>query len=213
MTMKLIQKRFLKGTREFEITDDVVNVRIKPPFKAEDKLTVPLDILNPDPVVNGSYLEFHSRVKCGPLLSLFLNSPNAEEFNTFVGTLKQRALDKYSAFAGIRTASQTSGLAANVYDEPPEFEEFDHNQLRRKEKPVDSAEVGSAIQMLEKYLESEDIKPVLSALEALKDNPQDESCLLQVVNAFNDLGPQQGAVLTYAPYIGSLMADDPFENH
>ena len=36
--MKLIQKDLLKGTREFEIVDDVVNVRIKKPFK-EEKLT------------------------------------------------------------------------------------------------------------------------------------------------------------------------------
>lgn len=212
MTMKLVQKRFLTGTREFEIAEDAVNARIKPLFKEEKLTSVALKILNPEPVVNGSYLEFHSRVKCGPLLSLFLNMPNVEEFNAFVETLKQRALGEYNAFAGIKTSSQTAGLAANVYDEPPEFEELDQNRLRSKGKSVDAAQVDSAIRLLERYLVSEDVKPLLSALEALKDNPQDESCLLHVVNVFSDLGPHQGAVLTYAPYIGILMSDDPFEN-
>ena len=60
MTMKLIQKRFLKGTREFEILDeDAVYVRIKGLLK-EEKLTVSLSMLNPEPVVNGSELEFYS---------------------------------------------------------------------------------------------------------------------------------------------------------
>ncbi len=78
--MKLVQKHLLKGSREFEIADDVVNVRLKTPFK-EEKMTVMLTILNPDPVVNKPFLEFHSRVKCGPLMSLLINIPNSKEFN------------------------------------------------------------------------------------------------------------------------------------
>ena len=78
MSMKLIQKHFLKGSREFEIADDVINVRIKTPFK-EEKLTVDLSILNPEPAVNGPFLEFHSRVKCGPLLSLSIDKPDSQK--------------------------------------------------------------------------------------------------------------------------------------
>jgi len=99
--MKLVQKHFLKGTREFEIADDVVNVRFKTPFK-EEKFTVMLTILNPEPVVNEQFLEFHSRVKCGPLMSLLINKPNAEKFNAFVNELKQRARQEYNALPGSR---------------------------------------------------------------------------------------------------------------
>jgi len=98
--MKLIQKHLLKGTQEFELLDDEVRVRIKTPFK-EKTLSVPLAILNPEPVINQSQLDFHSRVKCGPMLSLYLNKPNAEEFNAFVEALKEKALKEFNAFAGI----------------------------------------------------------------------------------------------------------------
>jgi len=64
--MKLTQKHLLKGTQEFELLDDEVRVRIKSPFKQKE-ISVPLAILNPEPEINNSRLEFHSRVKCGPL--------------------------------------------------------------------------------------------------------------------------------------------------
>ena len=98
--MKLIQKHLLKGTREFELLDDEVRVRIKTPLN-EKELSVPLAILNPEPVINGSKLDFHSRVKCGPMFSLYLNKPNPEEFNAFVEAVKAKALSEYNAFAGI----------------------------------------------------------------------------------------------------------------
>jgi hypothetical protein len=207
--MKLVQTHFLKGTREFEIADDVVNVRFKTPFK-EEKLTVMLTILNPEPVVNKPFLEFHSRVKCGPLLSLFLNKPNAAEFDAFVNKLKQRALEEYNAFAGLKTATQPEGLAANVYEEPPEFEELEKGRPRNNAKPVNVASIGDSIRMLEQHLDTEEIKPLLSALEALKAEPENESYFGQLVNAFDDLGSRQGAVLTYAPYVSILLSDDPF---
>ncbi|MDJ0882156.1 MAG: hypothetical protein QNJ56_10955 [Gammaproteobacteria bacterium] len=98
--MKLIQKHLLKGTQEFELLDNEVHVKIRAPFKNKDK-TVPLEILNPEPEINGSQLDFHSRVKCGPLLSLYINKPNPEEFNAFVDAVKEKALKEYNAFAGI----------------------------------------------------------------------------------------------------------------
>ena len=99
--MKLIQKSLFKGTQEFELLDDEVRVRIKSLFHKKE-LTVTLAILNPEPVINNSRLEFHSRVKCGPLMSLYLNKPNAREFNAFVDAVKQKALKEYNAFAGIK---------------------------------------------------------------------------------------------------------------
>ena len=98
--MKLVQKNLLKGTQEFELLDDAVLVRIKTPFKVKEK-NVELAILNPDPVIGKSSLDFHSRVKCGPLLSLYLNKPNKAEFEAFVAALKEKARKEYKAFAGL----------------------------------------------------------------------------------------------------------------
>jgi hypothetical protein len=205
--MKLVQKQFLKGSREFEITGDVVNFRIKTPLKQE-KLTVMLSMLNPDPVVNKPFLEFHSRVKCGPLLSLFLDKPDSETFNTFVDALKQRAREEYNAFAGLKAHSR-EGLAANVYEAPPEFDEPGQNRTIKNTKSVNVSNIDSAILMLEQHLDTDDIKPLISALEALKADPENEACFGQLVNAFDELGPNQGAVLTYAPYVNLLLSDVP----
>jgi hypothetical protein len=66
--------------------------------------------------------------------------------------------------------------------------------------------------MLQQYLDAEQIRALLDALRALKAEPESESHFAQLVNAFDELGPQQGAVLTYAPYINVLLSDDPFEH-
>jgi len=209
MNMKLVQKHFLKGSREFEIVDDAINVRIKTPFK-EEKITVVLTVLNPEPVVNKPFLDFHSRVKCGPLLSLLIDKPNAEEFSTFVNELKRRARDEYNSFAGLKSGSKPEKLAGNVYEEPPDLEAPRKHQMEKSSKPVSAERVDEAIQMLEQHLDIEEIKPLLTALKALKGNPKNESSFEQLVKAFDDLGPQQGAVLTYAPYVSILLSDDPF---
>jgi len=207
--MKLVQKQFLKGSREFEIVDDAINVRIKTPFK-EEKLTVMLAILNPEPVVNKPLLEFHSRVKCGPLLSLLIDKPNAETFNAFVDELKQRARQEYNAFAGLKAGSLGEGLAANVYEEPPEFDEPGKNRSGKKVKPVSVENIDTSIRMLQQHLDAAEIKALLVALETLKAEPENESYFGQLVTAFDALGPRQGAVLTYAPYVSIMLSDDPF---
>lgn len=99
--MKLIQKNLLRGTREFELRDEDVRVLIKSPFK-EKALSVPLAILNPEPEINGSMLDFHSRVKCGPLMSLYINKPNKAEYEAFVAAVTAAASKEYNAFAGIK---------------------------------------------------------------------------------------------------------------
>ncbi|HSH29485.1 MAG TPA: hypothetical protein VK971_06205 [Thiohalobacter sp.] len=210
MSMKLTQKRFLKGIREFELIDDAIHVRIKTPFNKE-KLTVSLSMLNPNPVVNQASLEFHGRDTNEPLLSLFLNQPNPEEFDAFVEALKRRVLEAYSVAAGIKAASHSGEFNGNPHHEPPEFEESHDIRLRVKVQAVDAGRIEHAIRMLETYLVADDIKPLLSALEALKAEPRNESCLLQVTTAFNDLKGMQGAVLTYAPYLSILFSDNPFE--
>ena len=208
--MKLVQKQLFKGIREFEIIDATINSRIKTLLK-ESNLTVDLAMINPEPEVNGLFLEFHSRVKCDPLLSLWIDKPNAKEFNAFVEELKQRARQEYNLFAGLRAGSLPEGMAANVFEEPPEFDEPGQNRVERIVKPVSVVSIDSAIQMLEQYLDADKIQPLLTALEALKAEPENESYFRQLVTEFDDLGPQQGAVLTYAPYVGVLLSDDPFK--
>ncbi len=99
--MKLIQKSLFKGTQEYELRDDEIRIRIKSFFNKKES-TVTLATLNPEPVINNSRLEFYGRVKCSPVISLYLNKPNASEFNAFVDALKQRALKEFNAFAGIK---------------------------------------------------------------------------------------------------------------
>ena len=101
VSVKLIQKSLVNGTQEFELLDEAVVVRTKTLFKEKER-TVTLAILNPEPVINNARLEFHSRVKCGPLLSFYVNKPNAEAFNAFVDAVKEKALKEYNAFAGIK---------------------------------------------------------------------------------------------------------------
>ncbi|MGD9000108.1 MAG: hypothetical protein PVF75_06815 [Granulosicoccaceae bacterium] len=207
--MKLVQKRFLKDSREFEIIDDAVYVRIKGLLK-EEKLTVGLSILNPEPAVNGSELVFYGRYKSEPLLSLFLNKPNTREFNAFVDTLKQRVSGEDNAFAGAESASpETSQPEApgwNVYEEPPEFDEPDETRERISFQPVNAERVDADITMLKTYLDEGDIKPLLDSLETLKAEPQNEAAFRKVMDTYNDLGFNQGAVLTYAPYLKVLLS-------
>jgi hypothetical protein len=139
-----------------------------------------------------------------------IDKPNAEEFNAFVDELKLRARQEYNAFAGLKAGSLPAGMAANVFEEPPEFDEPGPNRIEKMVKPVSVENIDNAIQMLEQYVDAEEIKPFLTALEALKAEPENESCFGQLVKSFDDLGPRQGAVLTYAPYVSILLSDDPF---
>lgn len=204
--MKLVQKQFLKGRREFEIVDDSINVRIKALFK-EEKISVMLTGLNPDPIINGPFLEFHSRVQNGPILVLLLNRPCVETFNRFVNELKRRAREEFNAFAGLKTGAKIDRLAGNVYEEPTESDLTTRKVIG---KSVSVENIVIAIQMLSQYMDAEEINPLLSALEAIKEEPENESNLGLLVEAFDNLGPLQGAVLTYAPYVNFLLTDDSF---
>ena len=205
MTTKLIQKQLFKGTQEFEIVDDAVNIHIKSPFKNDETLTVMLAVLNPEPIISKSRLEFTSRVNNEALISLQLAKPNAIEFNAFVNLIKQKAQEEYNEFAGLK-ANASSTLKGNVYDEPADFETTDKPAgIARKPVRVDAVE--ESINMLSEYIGGEEIDPLLSALKALHSEPENIEHLSRLAREFDALGPVQGAVLTYAPYIGILMSD------
>ena len=204
MTTKLIQKQLFKGTQEFEIVNDAVNIHIKTPFKQDETLTVMLAVLNPEPTISKSRLDFTSRVNNEALISLQLAKPNAEEFNAFVNLLKQKAQEEYNEFAGLKAAD--TKLEGNVYDEPPDFETTDKPAAIAR-KPVRVEAVEESINMLSEYIGGAEIDPLLSALKALQSEPENIEHLSRLAREFDALGPGQGAVLTYAPYIGILMSD------
>lgn len=207
--MKLRQDRMFRGYQEFEIIDDYVRIRSKVPFRDVVELTVMLTILNPDPLITRSALSFTSRVNGEPLVSLRLGKPDAEAFNSFVNTLKSKAMDEYQAFAGLRPVRPPEGLEANLYEDPPDFDDAVHDRSPKVRNDLDVARLDEAIQMLGTYLDPDDIRPFLAAMEALRADPESAELQSQVVNAFNDLGSRQGAVLTYAPYVGVLLSDGP----
>lgn len=201
----------LKGATEYEIFDDHIAIRAKSKFSQTDSetLTVTLAVLNPEPVITRSHLEFVSRVNGEALLSLALSKPNVTEFNDFVNTLKQRAREEYNAIAGLNVTAESTSLNGNLYEEPPEFDEISPADISNA-KSVSVEGVENAINMLNTYVNNEEIQPLLTALEALRCAPQEHSKLVDVATVFNELGPSQGAVLTYAPYITIMLSDDPF---
>lgn len=78
---------------------------------------------------------------------------------------------------------------------------------------VDVARIEVAIQMLNANVKDASVKPLISILEAIKEEPDNESLLVQLKDAFQSLGIYQGAVLTYAPSIYDLIVEDPFGDH
>ena len=82
----------------------------------------------------------------------------------------------------------------------------------KKLQSIKVANIDTALQMLNKYLNTQDINSLLSSLETLKTDPQNEAHQEQVINAVNELGHLQGAVLTYAPYLKIFVYDAPFRD-
>ncbi|MFK7816009.1 MAG: hypothetical protein AB8B92_06695 [Gammaproteobacteria bacterium] len=104
MNHKLVQKHILYGRREFELRDDIVKIKITSLLDENKDFEVELAMINPEPVISKSRMGFHSRVKCRPLISLYLNKPNKKEFDSFVDALKEKAKNEFNAFAGIKTS-------------------------------------------------------------------------------------------------------------
>ncbi|MBK5937791.1 hypothetical protein [Halochromatium roseum] len=208
MLTRLVQKHRFLVTQELDIVDDEVRVCIKSPWR-EEKLRVMLTVLNPEPVIKKSRLEFTSRVNGETLLSLYSGRPNTAQFNDFVSSLKQRAQEEYNAFAGLKASANRQMFAGNSDEEAPDFDTSNADEAARARHEVDAEKVDDAMRMLTTYLDAEAIGPLILALEALKADPQNESHLDRVVHAFSAVGVTQGAVLTYAPYLGVLLSDEP----
>ena len=76
---------------------------------------------------------------------------------------------------------------------------------------INPAQVEESIQMLNKYIKEDSIKPLISLLETLKKDPDNKALLPQVSAELNNIGVLKGAVLTYAPYVWIMLSEDPFE--
>jgi hypothetical protein len=86
-------------------------------------------------------------------------------------------------------------------------------KIKNRGQPVKVADIDLALRMLKTFMDTQEIHPLLSALETLKTDTQNEAYQAQVINAFNDLGILQGAVLTYAPYLNVFISDNPFGDY
>ena len=210
MQTKLLQKHLIKGTQEFELGDESIDIRIKAPFMKEEKLTVMLAVLNAEPVISQSRLEFTSRVNSEPLVSLYLGKPSTQEFNAFVNLLKQKIQQEYKAFAGLSPDANPS-LQGNVYDEPPNFDEV-AQPADSARKPIRIEALDESIAMLTEYVGGDEIAGLVDALKVLAAEPENRANLSLLAKEFDRLGPGQGAVLTYAPYIGVLLSDGAGSN-
>jgi len=208
MTIKLVQKRFFKGSREFEIVDETIFATNKSLFK-EEKLSVDISTLDPEPVIKGSELAFYNPHKGHPVFSLWLNKPNIEEFERFVDTLKQSISGEDNSSIHIETVSAETAqeaLARNMHEEPPEFVESDEAREKMNFEPANVERLDDDLNMLKTYLDDDRYNPLFDALEGLKAEPENEAAFQRVLDAYNDLGIYQGAVLTYAPYLIVLVS-------
>lgn len=176
MTHRIVQKHPQLGTREFELVDDTIEYRIKSQFATEE-LSVVLSVLNPEPVVDGSMLYFLSEVNREALIKLFVDLPDAETFQKFVSTVQLRI--KEEGFGQLNAVNRESSITREQVD--------------------------TTIRMLETNLDPAGIEPLLAALRRLAEAPNNRECLDEVVEAFNGLGVQQGAVLTYATFFNTLL--------
>jgi hypothetical protein len=76
---------------------------------------------------------------------------------------------------------------------------------------ADLQQIETSIMMLKQYLAEEDIAPLIDILESLVADPRNPALLGRLSNVFDGLGPLQGAVLTYAPYISIVLAGHQFD--
>ena len=78
---------------------------------------------------------------------------------------------------------------------------------------IDPLKIDDAIQMLNENVKEDSIKPLLSILEALKNDPDNKLLLAKISDELKSIGVMRGAVLTYAPYVWTMLSEDPFEEY
>ena len=183
MITRIVQKDPERGTREFELVDDAIEYRISSPF-GDEALSVVLSVLSPEPVVDGSMMYFLSEVNREALIKLFVDLPDAEQFAGFVHTVKMRIRE----------------------------EDFGKLSADNRKTTITREQVDTAIRMLETNMDPASIEALLSNLRALAQAPGDHEQLDRVVQAFNDLGVQQGPVLSYTSFFNTLLSSTDLDD-
>lgn len=82
--------------------------------------------------------------------------------------------------------------------------------MKNPRHTIDVAGIDSAITMLNKYAKVTSIKPLVSTLEALKEDLHNEALLAELTDIWRNLGVYQGTVLTYVPHFYTWIKDDIF---
>ena len=183
MIEKIVQIHPDQGTREFELVDDAIEYRISSPF-GDEELSVVLSVLSPEPVVDGSMMYFISEVNREALIKLFVDLPDARTFEGFVHTVKQRIRE----------------------------EDFGNLSADNRKSTITKEQVDTTIHMLETNLDPANIDELLGTLRTLAEVPNDHEQLNRVVEAFNDLGAQQGPVLSYTSFFNTLLSSTDLDD-
>ena len=77
-------------------------------------------------------------------------------------------------------------------------------------KDIDVVRIEESIGLLKQFVDDPSLEPLIAALEALKNDPDNVSLLDAMTKEFSALGIIQGAILTYAPYVGIILSHDIF---
>lgn len=165
------------------MVNDAIEYCISSPF-GDEELTVVLSVLSPEPVVDGEMLHFLSQVNREALVKLFVDLPSAELFAEFVNTLKLRINEE--AFGELNADNRKSAITKEQVD--------------------------TTIRMLETNMDPASIDELLTTLRALSETPDNNNQLKQVVEAFNGLGFQQGAVLSYTSFFNTLLSSTDLDD-
>ena len=78
---------------------------------------------------------------------------------------------------------------------------------------IDPVRIQESIELLKMHYAEQEIASLIAALEAVGQNPDDKANLDQLSEVFNSPTVAQGAILTFAPYIGILLSDDFCGSH
>ena len=78
-------------------------------------------------------------------------------------------------------------------------------------RTIPDSEIDRAIEMLRTHVTEVDLDPVVAVLEEFKGRQDDPAMLDKVRAQLNTLGPIQGAILTYAPFLIVVLSDDPHD--